>query len=131
MLTATQEKVPGRWNTLAGHHLHESLQTEAISTLTLSQTSAQTGRWQETEESYLHLLLFYILALIFRQVDYGKKNKPQSITTDGSLASSSQPHTCTFHGPCCSCAFCLLPAQTKAAKTHKCEATHHRHHVFH
>lgn len=73
MLTATQEKVPGRWNTLAGHHLHESLKTEAISTLTLSQTSAQTARWQEMEESYLHLLLFYILALIFRQVDYGKK----------------------------------------------------------
>lgn len=39
MLKATQEKVPERLNTLAGHHLHSSLTPDAISTLTLSKTS--------------------------------------------------------------------------------------------
>lgn len=63
--------------------------------------------WRKAIFSYS--LLFYILALISRQWT-GKKKTSQSIT-DGSLASSSQPHTCNFHDPCCSCAFCLLSSQ--------------------
>lgn len=111
MFKATQEKAPERLNTLTGHHLHSSLKPDAISTLTLSQASGWTARQQKLEESYLQLLTYFIFFLSFLGKWTVEKKISQSILTDGSLASSSQPHTCNFHDPCCSCAFCLLSSQ--------------------